>query len=278
MDVEKMLTVARGPLAVSVFGGRGHSKIFEYDGRKYFYKDYSGNGYPPIRGLKGLEFKLFEKVKYDIPSTRQLTPHLSPTERCQKEVSTIQKWADEGIETPKIIAFGDTYIVYNFMVGRGLNEILEGDLNISDFEKMVNVWQRIRAGAIKYKDVEMLHPDPYPDNFFYDEQRKLVLPIDPGKGIVTGMPFDEVDARLNLFMLQKIFGIKTSGENQKRYLQIVAESFSDEDKKKTADICCENTAKQKAALNETAKRYGLGAKGLLIYCDHLDEIREALYK
>ncbi|MDP2629039.1 MAG: hypothetical protein Q8P15_04055 [Nanoarchaeota archaeon] len=215
--------------AFKVEGGRGgNSHIVNLNGKKYFHKYRSE--YPPFKGLSKIEFALFNYCKYHLPSTVYLNNGATAEERIKKEVSTIKLWNLHGIPSPKIVLHSKNSIVYEFMEGFSFGNSFNGEkLNEEDFGRILDCYSNLRRVAKEKKDIELLHPDPYADNFFYNESKEIVIPIDPGN-VVKKKDFEEIDTRINLFFLCKIFHLKTTQENKLHYLKQTADRFTKKEK------------------------------------------------
>lgn len=224
--IEREINAGRAVPVAEGCGGNCH--VVEVGGKKFLHKKYPTH--PTGEGEESVERARFNSFKFGMPSTCYIDNNVSAAQRAKKEFSTIQAWNRIGISTADPIACEGNRIVYGFMHGYSFANSMNGEsLNEKDFGRILNCFHSIRGIAGRMRDIELLHNDPFADNFSYDEQRKSVVPLDPGKVLVND-DFDITDGRINLFFLCKIFHLRTTLENQEHYLKQAVERMTSKER------------------------------------------------
>lgn len=225
METSKLITTRRA----------GQSRVAMIDGRKVFRKEYPS--FLERGRCLELEFKMFEHFKYSMPSTSYINHHISPEARAEKEERTIQKWTKAGINAPKIISREGSAILFEFMEGQSIDDLLATpELQTGHFDGFLDSFHEIRARAKKSNDPDMLHSDPHAGNFFYDAEKCQIIPLDPGIVPKESMLFQELDDRLNLFSLLKLFHLRTGNKNIAGYLNQAVGRLNSDEKERISKI------------------------------------------
>ena len=271
--IEGEIEAGRASPVAEGFGGNCH--IAEVDGRKYLHKKYPTH--PSDEGEEANERARFNGFKFGMPSTCYIDNNVSAAQRALKEFSTILAWNRIGLPTAKPIACKGDRIVYGFMNGFSFANTMNGATpNGSDFGRILDCFHSIRSVAGRTRDVELLHSDPFADNFFYDIERDRVIPLDPGKVLIRD-DFYITDGRINLFFLCKIFHLRTSPGNQGYYLTQAVDRLSTRERETVASL---NTdpAEARAYFESMGTKWGAHKLNVYYSREVLDAIDEALLR
>jgi len=262
---------------VAVREGRGGKcSIVELNGQKYFHKEYPT--FPPDPEDVAAERAEFNGYKFGMPSTCYIDNDVTAADRAAKEFTTMRAWSDLRIATPKAVFQEGGRLVYEFMPGNSFANSLDGVMFVPvPFGRVLDCYHRIRRVAAENgEDIELLHNDPFVDNFFYDSSKHAVVPLDPAKVLVP-RGFKETDGRIALFSLCKLFHLDTTPDNHRAYLVQAVDRFSGEERQAIAEL---NTDPREAREYFESKGKKWGAHRLSIYYSRetLGAIQDALTK
>jgi len=267
--------IADGEVQSVTEGQGGKCYVVEIDGEKFLHKNYPT--YPPFEGEEARKFARFKSFKFGMPSTCYINDDITAEQRASKEFSTMREWERLGIATPDAVLQRGSSIVYKFMPGKSFSKEMDGEtLNEEAFGRVLDCFHDIRRVARERIDIDLLHNDPFVDNFFYDAEREKVVPLDPAKVLVKRY-FGETDGRINLFSLCKIFHLNTTSENQAHYLKQAVDRFTSNERLTVSKL---NTDPEEARTYLQAMGTKWGAHNLSVYYsrDVLGVIQNALTK
>src|SRR3989344_6722554 len=221
--------------AVPVTGTLSAAKSFivQIPEGKFFHKQYQQR--KKVKDATGgaqIEDKeKFNLAVYSLPATANIEIGIPLEAKVASEVMATLRWRSLGIPSQELVYYdGKFTIVFRYLNGYSLEKVLDGPDNPPQFSQVLDSFHAIRRKAKELKNPEILHSDPYANNFFYDQDRKIVIPFDSSKVNKNSMSFDEIDARLNLFFLSKIFHLKTDDKTRLGYLAQSADRLTTEER------------------------------------------------
>jgi 3'(2'), 5'-bisphosphate nucleotidase len=232
--IEESVNTGKAELITGTLS-RAKNYIVDTPSGKIFYKKY-GRGLGSVRDAakdaKISNSEEFNKKVYTLPAISNIEYDALLQDKVASEAMASVRWKKLGLPSKELLYYdGDLVLIFRHMNGYSFEKVLNGPPNPEAFGRVLDCWQRIRKKAKENDDEKILHSDPYANNFFYDEERDLVVPFDSSKINKKGMDFDEIDARLNLFFLCKIFYLKTDWDTKVAYVRQTTESFSEEERK-----------------------------------------------
>ena len=206
---------------------------------KFFYKEYQirEKVKDASKDAKISDPKKFNKMVYSLPATSNIEIGIPLETKVASEVMATLRWRSLGIPTQDLVHYdGQRLMVFKHMEGHSLEKVFNGPYQETIFSKLLDAFHNIRKIAMKSKNPRILHSDPYANNFFYNSETGLVVPFDSSKVNKSDMSFDEIDARLNLFFLCKIFHLKTDPETHRKYVDQSVERLTREERELISDL------------------------------------------
>ena len=161
----------------------------------------------------------FNQAVYSLPATANIDINIPLENKVAAEVMATLRWRSLGLPFQDILHYDGRFtIIFRHLNGYSFDKVLNGAGYTNAFSRVLDSFHNIRRRAIELGNSEVLHSDPYANNFFYDEDKGLVVPFDSSKVNRREMGFEEIDARLNLFFLCKLFHLKVSDDTRASYL------------------------------------------------------------
>jgi tRNA A-37 threonylcarbamoyl transferase component Bud32 len=201
--------------------------ILELDGQPVLYK--SLNEPLPLLLAKQLEFVFLLKHMYlKVPALRE--KELVVRDKSTKEIATLTAWRTAGITVPEVLTATRCGIAYRYIRSVSFKALLSGAYKPEKMDRLLYTYAAIRRVARSHRNIDLLHSDCHLDNFLYDADRDIAIPIDPGVRFMPHTKFDTADASLNLFFAFSFFTLDTDSVNKERYLQAFASTLEESDR------------------------------------------------
>ena len=179
-----------------------------------------------------VEPEKFNRMVYSLPATANININIPLEMKVASEVMATLRWRNLGLPCQDLLHYdGKFTTIFRYMNGYSFEKVLNGPVNSKEFCKVLDSFHYIRKKAKEFKNPEILHSDPYANNFFYDSDRDIVVPFDSSKVNKRNMEFDEIDARLNLFFLSKLFHLKTDEDAKLAYLNQSVERLTRQERR-----------------------------------------------
>jgi hypothetical protein len=221
--------------AVPVSGGFfGDSYVAVESGKKVFYKFAKKGVFGTIRSI---ESRLFKPLLYSDPLKKHMLHSASNGRQLEKEVMTWGLWKEEGIEVPNLICGDARRVKYEFVEGsKPYTKILAESEEAPEFDRFLEVYDRIRKLAKKKKDPNYFHSDPHLGNFIYSAPKDIALPIDAGTVLNPSMSFEELDTQLIGFTLRSFSDLELGKEKTTKYLRRFREILTPQDVDRVLEV------------------------------------------
>jgi 3'(2'), 5'-bisphosphate nucleotidase len=213
--------------------------IVETHQGKFFYKQYQDRDKVKDASKETAitDPEEFNRMVYSLPATANIDIEVSKKTKVASEVMATLRWRNLGIPSQELVHYdGELTMIFKYMNGFSFEQVLNGPHNSQEFSKVLDSFHSIRRIAMETKNPEALHSDPYSNNFFFNKDTGLVVPFDSSKVNKKDMSFEEIDARLILFFLSKIFHLKTDKDTKLSYLEQSVERLSVEERKLISDL------------------------------------------
>lgn len=148
------------------------------------------------------------------------------------EKKILDYWSKKSIPSITILEKQDKALIFKYFDAENFDKILQKEDDKSPkYKQMLDVITTIRDVAKSENNPLYLYPDLLPKNFLYVFETEKTIAIDPGLKL-KDMPFEELDARINLSFLYHINKFK-SGDG---YITSFLERLPKEDIKNIREV------------------------------------------
>lgn len=209
--------------------GTSECSLIYIDGNPVFHKTLK-------QEIKNRVLTLEKKVQMMIFSGTPSAQHIDRTQTkkdiLEKEILTWKIWKEAGYEVPELVGHTDNEIMYEFIPSESYKTFIEKNEKITDFDKLVELYSKIRSDAKERNDCNWLHSDPHLGNFLYQNKTSRFIPIDSGTNIKLNLGFDTIDFNLLLFTLSSIANLNIGENLKKEATYIFGQSLTEFDKER----------------------------------------------
>lgn len=207
--------------------GVNNSRIFTLNGETVFAKELSRNFNKKRNFIKKLNLLLQENF-FISPFFKHTIEVGIPETYIRKELLTWQLWKREGFPVLRLVETDHKKFIKwqyeNYCIS--YSALLNSKQSFYEFEKMLNLYSRIRRVAIEKNNVNLLHSDPNIGNFLYDKKRKLSIPIDADTLLNPRMNIYDLNIALLNIMLSSILQVRQKDYIVKQYVSLFGKSLS----------------------------------------------------